>query len=85
MSQGDSDTVVMIVNEIVTGRPDGNLEADARTLTGVQAVDVTRPGVGGLARKVTITYDTGATNPLALRAELEEKGYAVTALQDSDV
>lgn len=83
-----SDTVVLFVNEASTGGDAGNLESNIAGLDGVLSVEVGRPdqhGMGpspSLVKRATIAYDVDVTNPQALRADLEDIGYAVTALGD---
>ncbi len=84
MSQEEK--VVLFVNEAVAGGQAGDLEKNVGNLDGVLAVEVGHPdqhGMGpspSLVKKVTISYDPTVTNPQDLRVELEDTGYAVTAL-----
>lgn len=86
MSQAD--TVALFINEVSTGGQAGGLEEAVGNLTGVQSVEVSKSeqhGMGpspSLVKKAVITYDPDATNPQALRADLEDLGYAVTVVGD---
>ncbi len=87
MSQ--SDTVALFVNEAAMRSEAGDLEKNAGNLTGVLSVQVdstpAQQNMGpqpSMVKRATITYDTTQTNPQALRAELEDLGYAVTAVGD---
>lgn len=77
------DTVVLVVNETSSEGAEGDLERIVSNLAGVQSAELDRPGIGGLAREVRITYDPRATTPQALRADLEGMGYTVTAAHDT--
>jgi copper chaperone CopZ len=84
MSQ--QDTVTLFVNEAAMGGEAGNLERNLGGLEGVRSVEVSGPDQPGtapspsLVKRATIAFDPQATNPQALRAALEDLGYAVTAV-----
>ncbi len=85
------DTVTLFINETATSDAGGDLEKNVGNLEGVESVEVAPPeqhGMGrgpSLTKMVTITYDPDATTPDALRARLEEMGYAVTVVSDQGI
>ena len=86
MTQTETDTTTLFINEASHG-PAGELEKLLGNVDGVRAVELGPPdqhaGEGPLMlKRATITYDTTATGPQALREHLEALGYTVTTLAD---
>ena len=87
MSQADA--VTLFVNEAAMGGQAGELEKNIGNLSGVLSVEVSKPDQHGhgpspsLVKRAVITYEPTQTNPQALRADLEDMGYAVTAVGEA--